>query len=106
MAISQGIVLAGSDDGGLHAIRLDDGQPVWLFPTGSEILSSPVVVGNTVYIAGGLNLYAIDLPTGAGIWRFSTTDVIEASPAIANEQIYLGSRDGFLYAISGSGNDG
>jgi outer membrane protein assembly factor BamB len=103
VAISQGIVLAGSDDGGVHAIRLEDGQPVWLFPTGSEVLSSPVVVGNTVFIASGLNLYAIDLQTGAGIWRFSTTDVIEASPAIANEQIYLGSRDGFLYAIGGSG---
>jgi len=103
VAISQGIVLAGSDDGGVHAIRLEDGQPVWLFPTGSEVLSSPVVVGSTAYVASGLNLYAIDLQSGAGIWRFSTTDVIEASPAIANEQIYLGSRDGFLYAIGGSG---
>jgi outer membrane protein assembly factor BamB len=105
VAISQGIVLAGSDDGGVHAISLETGEPLWLFPTGSEVLSSPVVVGSVAYVASGLNLYAIDLTTGAGIWRFSTTDVIESSPAIANEQIYLGSRDGFLYAIGGSGTE-
>ena len=68
----------------------------WLFPTGSAIVSSPVVVGEIVYIASGLNLYAIDLKTGTGVWRFSTTDAIDASPAVANEMLYIGSRDGFL----------
>jgi outer membrane protein assembly factor BamB len=102
VAISQGTVLLGGDDGGLHAISLDDGSPQWLFPTGGPVVSSPVVVGEIVYIASGLNLYAIDLPTGTGVWRFSTTDAIDASPAIANEMLYVGSRDGFLYAIAGS----
>jgi outer membrane protein assembly factor BamB len=102
VAISQGMVLFGGDDGGLHAISLVDGSPIWLFPTGGPLVSSPVVVGDTVYIASGLNLYAIELATGAGIWRFSTTDAIESSPAVANERIYIGSRDGFLYAIGGS----
>ncbi|MGH2547870.1 MAG: PQQ-binding-like beta-propeller repeat protein [Thermomicrobiales bacterium] len=45
----------------------------------------------------------MDLESGTGLWRFSTTDTIEASPAIANGIIYIGSRDGFLYAISGNG---
>jgi outer membrane protein assembly factor BamB len=103
VAISDGLVIAGSDDGGIHAIDLATGQPAWLFPTGSPVLSSPVIVGSTIFAASGLNLYAINLTDGAGLWRFSTTDTIEASPAIANGQIYLGSRDGFLYAISGSG---
>jgi len=105
VAVSNGLVIAGSDDGGLHAIDLATGQPKWLFPTGSPVLSSPVIVGNTVFAASGLNLYAIDLTNGAGIWRFSTTDTIEASAAIANGQIYIGSRDGFLYAISGQNDD-
>jgi outer membrane protein assembly factor BamB len=102
VAVSQRIVLIGGEDGGLHALAFDDGSPIWLFPTGSPIVSSPVVVGDQVFIASGLNLYAIDLHTGTGLWRFSTTDTIEASPAIANETIYIGSRDGFLYAIGGS----
>ncbi len=102
VAISNGVVLLGGEDGGLHAVSLEDGTPRWLFATGGSLASSPVIVESTVYIASGLNLYAIDLETGAGIWRFSTTDVIDASPAIANELLYLGSRDGFLYAIGGS----
>ncbi|MCC6705663.1 MAG: PQQ-binding-like beta-propeller repeat protein [Thermomicrobiales bacterium] len=102
VAISQGTVLIGGEDGGLHALSLEDGTPRWLFPTGAVFSSSPVVVGETVYIAGGLNLYAIDLETGAGQWRFSMTDVIDASPAVANGMLYLGSRDGFMYAIGGA----
>lgn len=103
VAVSNGTVVAGSDDGGIHAIDLATGQPKWLFPTGSPVLSSPVIVGNTIFAASGLNLYSIDLETGAGLWRFSTTDTIEASPAVANGEIYIGSRDGFLYAIGGGG---
>ena len=101
MAVSQGTVLIGGVDGGLHALSLEDGTPQWLFATGGAVTSSPVVVENTVYIASGLNLYALDLDTGAGQWRFSTTDVIDASPAIANGLLYIGSRDGFLYAVGG-----
>jgi outer membrane protein assembly factor BamB len=103
VAIGGGLVIAGSDDGGIHAIDLATGQPEWLFPTGSPVISSPVIVGGTIFAASGLNLYAVNLTDGTGLWRFSTTDTIEASPAVANGQIYIGSRDGFLYAISGSG---
>lgn len=102
-AITGNLVIVGGDDGGVHALDLDAGTQRWLAPTGNPVTSSPVVVGELVYIASGLNLYGLDITTGQSQWRFSATDTISASPAIANSQIYIGSQDGFLYAIGGDG---
>ena len=102
-AISGNLVIVGGDDGGVHALDLESGEQRWLAPTGNPVTSSPVIVGDLVYIASGLNLYGLDLTTGQSQWRFSATDTISASPAIANSQIYIGSQDGFLYAIGGDG---
>ncbi|MFL5762071.1 MAG: PQQ-binding-like beta-propeller repeat protein [Thermomicrobiales bacterium] len=100
-AVSNGIVYVGSEDGGLYALNADTGEPKWLFPTGSPIISSPAVVGDTVFVASGSTVYAVDAKTGNRIWNFATSDSIESSPAVVDGMLFIGSRDGFLYAIGG-----
>ncbi|HET8523797.1 MAG TPA: PQQ-binding-like beta-propeller repeat protein [Thermomicrobiales bacterium] len=102
-AVLNGVVYVGSDDGGLYALDASTGAPKWLFPTGSPIDSSPAVAGSTVYVASGRGLYAVDLKTGANEWSYVMSDTIESSPTVVDGNVYAGTRDGFLYAITGDG---
>lgn len=77
----------------------------WKFDTSAPIYSSPVVVGNTVFIGSyDKFLYALDATTGKLKWKFETAGEILSTPAVSGGVIYFGSKDGFLYALNaGSG---
>jgi len=75
------IVVAGSYDGNVYAIRAADGSELWRFtvkphPGASygAIASSPTVVEvdgeQRVFIAGGMTMYALDAATGEQRWEF------------------------------------
>ncbi|MDQ3412585.1 MAG: PQQ-binding-like beta-propeller repeat protein [Chloroflexota bacterium] len=102
-AVAGDTVFFGSDDHGLYAADAATGEIRWLFPTGSAVVTAPVVTGNTVYISGGSTLYAIDIRTGAADWTYPAGDLILTTPAVIDEVVYFGSRDGFLYAVAGNG---
>jgi outer membrane protein assembly factor BamB len=87
----------------------------WKFKTGGRVLSSPLVVGDAVYVAAGLvyigswdrNLYALDAATGRERWRYTTgndTTIynqigIASSAAVANGVVFVGGRDGQFHAV-------
>jgi outer membrane protein assembly factor BamB len=102
-AVVDGVVYVGGDDGGLYALDAATGAQRWLSVTGSPIRSSPAVAGDTVYVGSGKALYAIDLATGDQRWRYPTADAVETSPVVVNGVVFVGARDGYLYAIAGSG---
>src|SRR6185312_11658483 len=63
-------------------------------------LSSPAVVGGTVYFGSGdHNVYAVDAAAGTLKWKVATGNVVHASPAVADGVLYIGSWDRNLYAI-------
>jgi len=63
-------------------------------------LSSPAVVGRTLYVGSGdHNVYALDAATGTKKWQFATGDVAHASPAVADGAVYIGSWDRFMYKL-------
>jgi outer membrane protein assembly factor BamB len=63
-------------------------------------LSSPVVVGETVYFGSGDgHLYALDAASGDLKWKFQTGDVVHASPAYADGTVFFGSWDSYFYAV-------
>jgi outer membrane protein assembly factor BamB len=123
-ALAGGVLYAASYDGKFHALNAKTGATRWKFTTGGErryeakgihgfqprnqtypdpydtYLSSPVVVGDSVYFGSGDgNLYALATDTGALRWKFGAGDVIHASPAYADGVLYVGSWDSWLYAV-------
>lgn len=123
-AVAHGLVFISSVDGNVYAVDASTGTERWRFATKGErrftapgihgaiprtermpdpfdvFLSSPTVVGSTLYIGSGdQHVYALDARTGAQRWAFATGDVVHATPAVANGVVYVGSWDRNLYAI-------
>lgn len=84
--------------GGLHAVHLETGEPLWTFDAGSKV-GCPTLVGDTLYFgtAGGAT-FALDNATQEVKWRHdvgavSTTTVAPIS-ACLNGIVYVGHPDG------------
>lgn len=123
-AVANGLVYVSSADGNVYAVDAATGAKKWQFATRGErrftapgihgavprtermpdpfdvFLSSPTIVGNTLYIGSGdEHVYALDALTGAKKWEFAALDVIHAAPAVVNGLVYVGSWDRNLYAL-------
>lgn len=94
------LVLFGSMGGRFYALNMKDGSPVFVFPTGAGIYSTPLIVGDVGYVASlDKNQYAIDLSTGKEKWKYAAGGRIFASPALADGSLWIGSNDGRLYEL-------
>jgi outer membrane protein assembly factor BamB len=72
----------------------------WKFATGGYVISSPVVVGQAVYIGStDGQIYALDRATGAKRWSFPTHARIASTPAVSQGLLYVLSYDDTLYAV-------
>jgi len=73
---------------------------LWSFTTEEEIRSTPVVVGNMVFVSSyDTNLYAVDAKTGQFIWKAATTGGLSSTPCIGEGMVIVGSEDYKLYAF-------
>ena len=69
--------------------------------------SSPVVVGETVYVGeGDGDFSAHDASTGEQRWSYRTGGGIWATPVVHEGYAYVGSDDGFVYAFRRGGSLG
>jgi outer membrane protein assembly factor BamB len=100
LAISRGLLYAGTFDGKLTAYDLTSLKPVWEFQTD----------------ASRQNIAALTLPDGtfnwgvivpepfydemvAGVRKMFTLGTILSSPVVVDNTVYVGSTDGYLYAL-------
>lgn len=73
---------------------------LWTFKTGSEIISSPVIGFDCVYIGStGGKVYAINIKDGGKVWEYDSADDIEAPPLLLDEFIYIGNLSGDFFAL-------
>jgi outer membrane protein assembly factor BamB len=89
------------EEGSVYAMDARDGELLWEFVPGREVLSSPTVVDGTVYVgcADG-NLYALDRDTGKEEWRYEEpSDRVDSSPTAHEGSLYFGSNDTTLYCL-------
>ena len=81
--------------GGLTIVGLQ-----WRFLTNGDVVSSPAVVGNSVYVGSGDGyLYALDRATGKQLWSYAAGSGIASSPAVANGVVFFGTYDGAFFAV-------
>jgi outer membrane protein assembly factor BamB len=100
IAVSDGVVYAGSSDNNLYAIDATTGRERWRFTTMGSIYSTPVIVAGVVYVGSyDHHLYAIDAATGTERWRFAAGGSSVSSPLLVNGFLYVGSLNGGYYAI-------
>jgi outer membrane protein assembly factor BamB len=78
----------------------DELKVVWKHKCRGAVVSSPIVVGDRVYVGSlDANMYCLKLPDGAVVWATKTGGGIEAPPIYIDGAIYVGSTDSFLYAF-------
>jgi len=93
-------VVFGGRDKRLHCARLDDGAPLWTFPTGRKVDGSPVICGDkVVFGSGDGRLYVLALESGEQLWSHDLGDSIFTSPAVADGVFLVGCNDGKVYAF-------
>jgi eukaryotic-like serine/threonine-protein kinase len=78
----------------------------WQFHTDGQVLSSPAVTADTVYVGSNDHfLYALDRATGMQKWKFKTESRVTSSPAVSGGVVYFGSFDGNFYAVDAAKGD-
>lgn len=75
----------------------------WAFESHWSVRSSPAVVDGTVYV-GIDDVHALDAATGREQWAFETDSMVH-SVTVVDGIIYIGSEDGIVYALDGSGTE-
>jgi len=99
-AYSDGKVYIGDLGGVLHAVNAADGKRLWTMKTGSEIKSSPVVVGDRVLIGSyDENLYCVSTHNGSVIWKFKTNGPVHSTPSISNGVAFIAGCDEMFRGI-------
>lgn len=73
---------------------------LWTFPTGSRIVSSPVLLDGVIYFGSNdNNVYAVAARSGRQLWAHATGGPVAATPAVSGGLLYVGSYDGKFYAL-------
>ncbi len=81
-------------------VGLPSGPPAWKTWLGGQIISSPAVVDNILYIGSRDScVYAIDCGSGAVLWKTKTGGWVDASPLVTGNRVVVGSRDSIVYVL-------
>jgi len=100
LAVSNGRVYAGFNDGQFIAFDAETGEKEWTHRTEQSIQSSPSVAGGRVYFGAWDGwLRALDAKTGELRWKRQLGDKINSSPWPGDGVIYVGCDDGRVYAL-------
>jgi eukaryotic-like serine/threonine-protein kinase len=72
----------------------------WKFKTGSDVTSSPIIVGGRVFVGSmDANVYCLDLAKGAKVWSVRAGDAVESSPTWVDGTVYVGADNAELLAL-------
>jgi outer membrane protein assembly factor BamB len=96
------IVYAGTVDGDVIALRVDDGTEVWTQHLGAEVGVPPTKAGDILYVATTGGIAALDAAAGHILGTVSI-DGIPSSPAIADGYLVAGTQSGTLYVLEDAG---
>ena len=94
------LVIRGRLNGLLYAVNPVSGEEQWRFEAAGGIYASPLVVGDTVYIATQKgSVYAVDGQSGGELWQLTLDAGVNEPMAFADGVLYLRTSDGAVVAI-------
>ncbi len=100
----EAVIFAGHDKH-VYAVDPRKGGQKWSFATRAKVDSSPVVVGNRIYVGSGDGrLYGLDRATGEKVWEFEAGGHFVASAAVAEGRLVIGNTDTTLYCFGAKKN--
>lgn len=97
------LVVAGSSDGRVTALRVADGSVAWRADMGRPVMSDPLLAtigGQTsVVVMAGDQLSRLDAATGRRRWTVTAPGIFAGRPAADDQRVYLGAGDGKAWAL-------
>jgi len=82
------------------------GEVIWKYRADNfEGGSSPLLVSDLLLVGMENDLLCLNAANGTLEWSFETGGKVVSSPVYAGDLLYIGSDDGFLYCLRGSGPD-
>ena len=80
---------------------------LWNYTTGDNVVSSPAVVDDKVYIGSDdCKVYCLNATTGAKVWSYTTGNIIFCSyPAVVDGKVYIGSNDDKVYCLDAASGE-
>ena len=101
-AVTDELVVFGSQDKQLHCHERKDGKPKWEFTARGQLTSSPVIVGDRVFVGSNDgNVYEVGLADGKQRWKEKLGRTVSASPAVGEGCLVIGAEgsEGEIYCF-------
>lgn len=91
-----GVVYFGGESGRLHAVDAGNGKPLWSFPTGVAVRSTPRIFREHIFFGSDdATLYVLDR-NGEEAGRFHAAGAIREAVAVEGRRVFFGSSDKFM----------
>lgn len=99
--MSGGVLFVGSENGIVHAVRLEDGSDIWSSDIGAPVMHALACDEERVYAAAFDGaIHALDKASGKEAWKAPLSRRgFSAAPLLMDGTLYIGSRDGVFYAV-------
>ena len=96
----EGTVFFAYVDGRLVAVDAKTGRPRWTTNLHSHLESSPVVVGDRLYLGDDkTNVIAVRASDGKVLWEFNSPGAIKASPSYHDGRVYVADYEGAMFCL-------
>ncbi|MEZ4698733.1 MAG: PQQ-binding-like beta-propeller repeat protein [Rhodothermales bacterium] len=85
-----GVLVVGTTDGRLRALRADSGSELWVAEVESPITAAPLLTRQTVFVGTlGRKLLALDRNTGARLWEYEMPGRVTSALAAADDLLIV-----------------
>ena len=101
ISLTQTTVLAGDEDGILHAVNRQAGTVEWKFDSGGDLVGGATVTGERIIVGSHSQLlYALHLQTGEKQWEFDAKGPVNGTQAIIGKHTFVtGCSEPIMYVV-------
>jgi len=100
-AFYKDLIITGTNDGTLRALKSASGEPVWQYSSGPDaVLSNPLVNHDRLYFGSiGERVVCLNPASGKEIWSTPVAGSVIASARMAGENLVVGTGKGWMLAL-------